>query len=448
MSVVVREVSAHIGQQALVDLDRAFEGFFRGLKGEGPKSGLPRFKRKGERDSARMYEVTLEERHLRMPNVGRVRLKQTRRERGFEGRVLSATISRRANRWFASLCVERERDIEPARPVASPSDVVGVDLGLTSAAVIHSGAESHIAKPARPLRHKLKRLRRLDRQLARKQTSSRNREKAKLRRARLHYRIACQRNDFLHQLSSSLAKAKPVIVLEDLHVRGMQRNKRLALSIADAGFGELRRQLEYKSKWYGSTLIVADRFYPSTQLCSQCGVLNGQLKGYESLQERTFDCSVCGLSLDRDENAAINLRTYGLNELGIVPLPEDLRKVTPVGEEGSGIVPRREAKPASLKQEASEGRRELWRPHTQRRAETLAGKGTSPGSHPARGRTSMQRVFEHRSAGALRVAEHCGELRHDVERLPARDHPPQLFQLVVEPFDVDRRAGCAQDLRV
>jgi putative transposase len=301
------EVSAHIGQQALVDLDRAFERFFKGSKGEGPKSGLPRFKRKGERDSARMYEVKLEERHVRMPNVGRVRLKQACSERGFQGRVLSATISRRADRWFVALCVEREREIELARPVTRPNDVVGVDLGLRNVAVIHDGTEARAAEVGRALRQKLKKLRRLDRKLARKKKGSRNRERAKLRRARLHYRIGCQRNDFLHQLSTSLAKATPVIVLEDLHVTGIQRNKHLALSIADAGLGRPRRQLEYKSKWYGATLIVADRFYPSTKLCSQCGVLNEGLKGLQGLRERTFDCSACRSSLDRDENAALNL---------------------------------------------------------------------------------------------------------------------------------------------
>jgi putative transposase len=193
-----------------------------------------------------------------------------------------------------------------------------------------------VVEPSQALRRNLKRLRRLDRQLARTQRGSRNREKARLRRARLHYRVACQRNDFLHQLSSSLAKAKPVIVLEDLHVKAMARNRSLALSIGAAGLGELRRQLAYKSDWYGSTLIVVDRFFPSTQLCSGCGTLNEQVKGYEGLKQRRFDCDACGLSLDRDENAAINLRRAGLGELGIVPLPEGLREVKPVGEEGSG----------------------------------------------------------------------------------------------------------------
>ncbi len=136
-----------------------------------------------------------------------------------------------------------------------------------------------------------------------------------------------------------------MIVLEDLHVRGMQRNKHLALSISDAGMGELRQQLTYKSEWYGSMLVVADRFYPSSKLCSGCGVIKSTL----NLSERVYDCDACGLSLARDENAAINLR-----RLGLAQLPVDRREVTPVERKalalGSSSV-----KPASLKQEATAG---------------------------------------------------------------------------------------------
>jgi putative transposase len=183
------EVSAHIGQSALKDLNVAFGRFFKGLKGAGPKSGFPRFKRKGERDSARLYEVVLEERHIRLPMIGRVRLKETRSQRGFDGRILSATIRRRADRWFVSLCVERERDVMLGRAGTKPADIVGVDLGLTNAAVIHDGARTRVVEPQRALRKNLAKLRRLDRKLARKQRGSRNREKAKLRRQRLHYKV-------------------------------------------------------------------------------------------------------------------------------------------------------------------------------------------------------------------------------------------------------------------
>jgi putative transposase len=341
------EVSAHIGQRALVDLDRAFERFFKGLKGEGPRSGFPRFQKRGERDSARLYEVTLEERHLRLPNIGRVRLKETRTERGFEGRILAATIRRRADRWFVSLTVEVEQTLPEPRPIRGGTDVVGVDLGLHAAAVIHDGAATRVVEPQRALRSNLAKLRRLNRQLARKQRGSANRTKAKLQLARLHYKISCQRQDFLHNLSSELTKTKSLVVLEDLHVKGMQRNRSLALSMGDAGLGELRRQMAYKATWYGSRVVVADRFFPSTQLCSGCGTLNEQVRGFEGLKERTFRCTACGLVLDRDENAAINLRAYGLR------LPEGLGEVTPVERKALAPDVHDGAKPASLKQEAT-----------------------------------------------------------------------------------------------
>lgn len=360
------EVSAHIGQQALVDLERAFDRFFKGVKGSGPKAGFPKFKRKGERDSARFYEVTLEERHLRLPNVGRVRLKESCSERGFQGRVLSATVRRRADRWFVSLCVEQERELRDQRLVRWPSDVVGIDLGLKAAAVIHDGVTTRVVEPQRALRKNLKKLRRLNRQLTRKQKGSSNRAKAKLELARLHYRITCQRQDHLHQLSSHLARTKSVIVVEDLHLRGMVKNRHLALSISDAGMGEIRRQLAYKSEWYGAQLVVADRYYPSSKLCSGCGTIKDTL----SLSTRFFECEACGLVLDRDENAAINLR-----RLGLAQLPVDRREVTPAERKALTSALAVEVKPASSNQEASDASQVRRVP--QRRDERLAGAVTS-----------------------------------------------------------------------
>jgi putative transposase len=244
--------------------------------------------------------------------------------------ILSATITRRANRWFVSLAVQREREIALPREATKSTLIVGVDLGLKSASVIHDGAETRVVEPQRALRRNLQRLRRINRQLARKQRGSANREKAKRELARLYYKISCQRRDQLHQLSSSLAKTKSVIVLEDLHVKGMQRNKHLALSVSDAGMGELRRQLAYKSEWYGSTLVVADRFFPSSKLCSGCGTIKDTL----ALGERVYCCDVCGLSLGRDENAAINLR-----RLALAQLPEGLGEVTPVERKALTLAP-------------------------------------------------------------------------------------------------------------
>jgi putative transposase len=364
------EVSAHIGQSALKDLNDAFDRFFKGLKGEGAKSGYPRFKRKSDRDSARVYQVTLEERHIRIHKIGRIRMTETRSERGVEGRILSATIRRRADRWFVYLYVEREREAVEPKSIKRGSDVVGVDLGLKAAAVIHDGRNTRVVEPLQALRRNLRKLARLNRQLARKQKGSANRERARRELARLHYRISCLRRDHLHQLTASLAKTKSVIVLEDLHVKGMQRNRHLSLSVSDAGMGGLRRQLTYKAEWYGARLVVADRFYPSSKICSGCSLVKDTL----SLSERVYTCDVCGLSLDRDENAAINLRRYGLRAVA-GELPEGLREVTPAERKALASALIVEVKPASLNQEASEPPRQ--RRVTQRREETLAGAGTS-----------------------------------------------------------------------
>jgi putative transposase len=366
------EVSAHIGQSALKDLRFAFERFFGGLKGEVPKAGFPKFKKKGERDSARLYMVKLEERHIWLPMVGRVRLKETRAARGFEGRIVSATIRRRADRWFVSLCVVREREIIEPKPVRKATDVVGVDFGLANAAVIHNGFETSVVEPRHALQKSLRELGKANRRVARRRKGSRNREKAKRELARLHYKISCRRHDFLHQLSSSLAKTKSVIVLEDLHVKGMARNRGLALSVGDAGFGELRRQLTYKSEWYGARLVVAHRFYPSSKTCSGCGVIKSTL----ALGSRIFDCPVCGLSLDRDENAAINLRRFGLAQL-----PEGLREVTPVKRKALASA---EVKPASRKQEATadSNRRSTRRSTPKDVLVTVRAGSTTPNQNP------------------------------------------------------------------
>lgn len=163
-----------------------------------------------------------------------------------------------------------------------------------------------------------------------------------------------------------------MIVLEDLHVSGMVKNRHLALSISDAGFGELRRQLVYKSEWYGSTLVVADRFYPSSKLCSGCGTITDTL----GLSERVYCCDVCGLTLDRDENAAVNLRRLGLRALQEHQLPVDRREVTPAERKALAPALVAGAKPASSNQEAS-GSRPVGRPNTSRREERLAGTVTS-----------------------------------------------------------------------
>lgn len=287
------EVSKCAPQEALRDLDRAFRNFFRGRQ-EGRPIGFPRFKKKGIHDSFRLTgAIRVLERAVQLPRVGCIRLKEAPL---VAGRILSATVSREADRWFVSLAVEQEI----ADPAPVQGEAVGIDVGLNAFAALSTGEK--ILAP-KPLARSLKRLRRLSRQLSRKQKGSRNRKKAALCLARLHRRVRNTRQDFLHKLSTRFAKTKRAIVMEDLHVRGMVRNRHLARSIADTGWGEFRRMLAYKCPWYGSRLVIAPRFFPSSKTCSACGVIQEAMP----LQIREWNCPVCGAAHDRDVNAAKNL---------------------------------------------------------------------------------------------------------------------------------------------
>ena len=298
--------SKTIPQEALRDLDKAFAHFFQRVKeGSGDKPGFPRFKsRKRGMGSFRIWgSIRVEAGRIRLPRLGWLRLK----ERGYLPtagvKVLSATVSERAGRWFVSLQVEAEI---PDRQAAGPA--VGVDLGIRQLAVVSNG---EVVDNPQALRRVLKRLARLQRELHRRRPGSRNRAKTRQKIARLHYRIACLRQDTLHQATSRIvAKAKPdgerpaVVVIEDLHVRGMMQNGKLARAIADVGLGEFGRQMAYKCAWYGSQLVKADRWFPSSKRCSRCG----QVKESLALSERIYHCAVCGLTIDRDRNAALNLQ--------------------------------------------------------------------------------------------------------------------------------------------
>jgi putative transposase len=289
------EVSKCAPQEALRDLDRAYANAWRGRK-RGRRVGLPRFKKRGRcADRFRLTgTIRVEAGVVVLPRIGRVATKEPTGK--FRGRVLSVTCRREADRWYAALTVEVERP-DPV-PVVGP--VVGVDLGVTSFAMCSDGTT--IQSP-RALERSLRTLRRRARAVSRKQPGSRNRARAVLGLARAHRRVRNQRTDALHKATTRLARAKSVIVVEDLHVAGMVRNRHLARAIADQGWAEFHRQLAYKTKWYGSRLLVAPRFYPSSKTCSGCGVVKADLP----LGVRVFCCSACGLVLDRDVNAARNL---------------------------------------------------------------------------------------------------------------------------------------------
>jgi putative transposase len=275
---------------------------------KGRPVGFPRFKKKGRaRDACRFttgaIKVLPDRRHIQLPRIGILKShessrKLTRRLEQGTARILAATISRQADRWFVSFTVEVQRRIPATN---GRTTVVGVDVGIRHLAVLSTG-EAPIPNP-RALENSLRTLRRLNRELARRQPGSKRRHRTRRRLARVHCRAANLRRDVLHKLTTTLATEHGVVVVEHLNMAGLVRNRRLARALADTGLGDLRFLLTYKTHWYGSQLLVADRFYPSSKTCSVCGWARAKL----TLAERIFICEACGLRIDRDLNAARNL---------------------------------------------------------------------------------------------------------------------------------------------
>ena len=296
-------------QEAFRDLEQAFNSFVtsRRAKRRGKRFGFPRFKCKGRsRDRFRLSGFFhVDKRWVQLPTLGRIRVhedasKFMRHLESGRARITTATISRQADRWYVNFRVVRtKRAIE--RPPGSA--VIGVDVGINALATLSSG---QVVTGPRALAVGLRKLRRLSRAHSRKRLKSRNRRRFAQRLARCHARISSVRRDHLHKLSTYLAKNHGRIVIEDLNVQAMMSNHRLARSIADSGWGELSAMLEYKCRWYGSTLIQASRWFPSSKTCSSCGLIKDSVP----LAVRVFDCPACGLTLDRDVNAAKNLAKW------------------------------------------------------------------------------------------------------------------------------------------
>ncbi len=304
------EVSKCAPQEALRNLDTAFAHFFRRvkLKQQGKWKGKlgyprPKSKKQGLGSFRLTGSIVVFPDAIQLPRLGRVRLK----ERGYLPvtstagvKLLSATVSEQAGHWYVSVLVEQEQSVPE-----NTGPIVGVDLGVKRLATLSDGTV--IANP-KPLKRRLKKLKRLHRALSRKVKGSKNRRKAAKRLARFYRKVANQRQNTLHQVTTSLAKTKSVVVLEDLYVAGMLKTHHLAQAIGDVGFAEFRRQLLYKAAWYGSRVVLADRWEPSSKTCSDCGWVDDEL----TLEDRTFRCRnpqrpECSLVLDRDLNAAINL---------------------------------------------------------------------------------------------------------------------------------------------
>ena len=251
----------------------------------------------------------------------------------FKAKILSATVSRVADRWFVSLAVDTQDTSH--LPKAENQGAVGVDLGVKALATLSTGETIPGPKAHKAL---LVRLQRLSRSASRKVKGSSNRRKARAKLARLHARIAAIRSDALHKLTTGLTRRFHTIGIEDLNVRGMVKNSHLARSVADMGFFEFRRQLEYKTAMRGGEVVVANRWFASSKTCSDCGHKLNDLP----LSVREWTCPACGTDHDRDVNAARNLQNMAVSST-----------VAACGEEGSGLRRKTKTKPASMKQEVS-----------------------------------------------------------------------------------------------
>ena len=296
------QVSKCAPQEALWNLDAAFQQFFRrcALKKQGKWTGTlgyPRFKtKKRGLGSFRLTgSIVVSEKAIVLPRLGRLRLKEREYLPSSGVKILSATVSEQAGHWYVSVQVEEELAVPE-----NTGPVVGIDLGIKSLATLSDGT---VIPNPRHLKRRIKKLKRLQRVVSRRKKGSHNRKKAVRRLAKLHRQIKNQRHTTLHQVTTRLAKTKSVLVIEDLNVSGMLKNHHLAQAIGDVGFYEFKRQLLYKANWYGSRVILADRWEPSSKRCSGCGWVDAEL----TLSDRIFHCEQCGLVRDRDLNAAINL---------------------------------------------------------------------------------------------------------------------------------------------
>lgn len=320
------EVTKNAPQMAIVQLGKAFKNFFE------RRARHPKFRKKGQHDrfSLTNDQFRINAKRIQIPKLGWVRMREPLR---FAGRIVSATLSRRADRWDVSITVDTAEALH--LPPAENQGAVGVDLGVSALATLSNG---EVWTGPKALRTLLERLRRLSRSLSRKVKGSRNRTKAKLKLARLHARIGNLRRDGLHQLTSSIARRFHTIGIEDLNVRGMLGNRHLARAIAGMGWYELRRQLTYKATWRGGRVVAVDRWYPSSKTCSICGHLLDRL----DLGARQWTCPDCGAVHDRDVNAAVNLQNKAVSST-----------VAACGGAGAGAVRKHGAKPAPVKQESS-----------------------------------------------------------------------------------------------
>ncbi|MEU9837526.1 RNA-guided endonuclease TnpB family protein [Streptosporangium sp. NPDC048047] len=308
-------LSSRVPKEACRVRAAGIKNFFESKNGKrkGAKLGWPKW-RKRKHGSRFRYDADrakpLGPRTVKLPAIGNVATREdmswlTDRMATGKARILGCTVREQAGRWWISFQAEVDRDgIDKRRQAPQDAPACGIDLGLKTFAVLENsdGTKEEIHAP-KPLKASLRALKRANRKLAKTGVDSKNRAKARRRVGRLHLRVADRRREFLHQATTRLTRTKSAIAVETLHVKGMVKNRRLSRAISDAGFGEFVRQLDYKAGWYGSRVWKADRWFPSSKTCGDCGRINHAL----ALADREWVCPRCGTLHDRDENAAGNL---------------------------------------------------------------------------------------------------------------------------------------------
>ena len=293
----VNEVSCCCYQCAFSNLAKEYKNFFDGL------ANYPKFKKKGVHNSFRLANncFSVSNQRVKLAKMATMRMAEPLR---FDGKIMSGTVSRVADKWYISITVEIRRDLT----LPKTGKFVGVDLGVKDIAITSDGYK--FANP-RWIQKSEKKLKRLQRELARRKRASKRRERTRLRLARQHAKVANQRKDWIDKITTYMVRKYDVIALENLNVRGMVKNHNLAKAITNASFGEFNRQIEYKAQMYGKRIYRVDRFFPSSKTCSVCGCIQEKM----SLQVREWTCPDCGAHHDRDINAATNLLRQAMPEL-------------------------------------------------------------------------------------------------------------------------------------
>lgn len=290
----LKEVDSLALANAQMNLNKAYNNFFRNVSVGFPKFKSKKINRHSYTTNNQKGSIRIDRNRIKLPKIGFVRFVQ---HREFDGLIKSCTISKApSGKYFISVLVETE-----VQPLPQVDDKIGIDLGISDFAITSDG---EIFSNPKWLRKSEKRLRKLQKDLSRKKKGSRNRNKARLKVAKLHEKITNQRKDFLHKISTQLINENQVIVVEDLKVKNMMKNHKLAKAIGEVSWSEFRTMLEYKADWYGREIVVAPSNYVSSQLCNVCGYKN---TGTKDLSVREWICPQCNSEHDRDINAARNL---------------------------------------------------------------------------------------------------------------------------------------------